>query len=425
MQKIDSILLPVTGRTTVRRLSVHVAQACCAASAVSSFLLQGPASHVLAGIAASTALFTLGAGVRYGRRASAERNGHLSLVAEASAARAQVEELFAMADMLQAADDHEDAGAVLMASAERLLPDLSGALYIFNNSRDRLDLARSWGRKDGFVAPATLFPGTCWALKRGKPHVNDRKGGSLCCQHATGEVSTIEVPMMARGQVFGLLVIAADPGEARDRLRGTRRIARALADSMSLALSNIALREKLRTQSLRDPLTGLYNRRYMEDALKRYVNLAQRTGTPISVLMIDLDNFKRLNDEHGHAKGDAVLRDVAGQLVDTLRPSDVIARYGGEELLVIMPKCSLENAATKAELLRKRVEALSAAHGTEISASFGIATVPETATGAGDVITMADSALYGAKQAGKNRVVTAPRRTRGEDKAAPRLAAAN
>ncbi len=163
----------------------------------------------------------------------------------------------------------------------------------------------------------------------------------------------------------------------------------------------------------------------MEDALKRYVNLAQRTGTPISVLMIDLDNFKRLNDEHGHAKGDAVLRDVAGQLVDTLRPSDVIARYGGEELLVIMPKCSLENAATKAELLRKRVEALSAAHGTEISASFGIATVPETATGAGDVITMADSALYGAKQAGKNRVVTAPRRTRGEDKAAPRLAAAN
>ncbi|WP_277665661.1 sensor domain-containing diguanylate cyclase [Novosphingobium lindaniclasticum] len=346
-------------------------------------------------------------------------------MAEASAARAQVEELFAMADMLQAADDHEDAGAVLMASAERLLPDLGGALYIFNNSRDRLDLARSWGRKDGFVAPATLFPGTCWALKRGKPHVNDRRGGSLCCQHATGEVSTIEVPMMARGQVFGLLVIAAAPGEARDRLRGTRRIARALADSMSLALSNIALREKLRTQSLRDPLTGLYNRRYMEDALKRYVNLAQRTGTPISVLMIDLDNFKRLNDEHGHAKGDAVLRDVAGQLVDTLRPSDVIARYGGEELLVIMPKCSLENAATKAELLRKRVEALSAAHGTEISASFGIATVPETATGAGDVITMADSALYGAKQAGKNRVVTAPRRTRGEDKAAPRLAAAN
>nr|WP_167381802.1 GGDEF domain-containing protein [Novosphingobium panipatense] len=222
--------------------------------------------------------------------------------------------------------------------------------------------------------------------------------------------------MMARGQVFGLLVLACESADAHDRLQDVTRIARALADSMSLALSNIALREKLRTQSLRDPLTGLYNRRYMEDALERYINLAQRTGTPISVLMIDLDNFKRLNDDHGHAKGDAVLRDVAGQLVGTLRPSDVIARYGGEELLVIMPKCSLGDAAAKAELLRQRIEALSAAHGAQVSASFGIATVPETATGAGDVVTMADSALYAAKQSGKNRVVTAPRRAaRGEN----------
>lgn len=357
-----------------------------------------------------SALVTLGVGIRYGRRALAELDGHMALVAEAGAARAQVEELFAMTDMLQAADDHEDAGAVLMASAARLLPDLDGALYVFNNSRDRLDLARSWSARDGFAPPPALFPESCWALKRGKPHVNDRRGGSLCCQHTIGEASTIEVPMMARGQVFGLLVLACESPDAHDRLQDVTRIARALADSMSLALSNIALREKLRTQSLRDPLTGLYNRRYMEDALERYINLAQRTGTPISVLMIDLDNFKRLNDDHGHAKGDAVLRDVAGQLVGTLRPSDVIARYGGEELLVIMPKCSLGDAAAKAELLRQRIEALSAAHGAQVSASFGIATVPETATGAGDVVTMADSALYAAKQSGKNRVVTAPRR---------------
>ncbi len=363
-----------------------------------------------------SALVTLGVGIRYGRRALAELDGHMALVAEAGAARAQVEELFAMTDMLQAADDHEDAGAVLMASAARLLPDLDGALYVFNNSRDRLDLARSWSARDGFAPPPALFPESCWALKRGKPHVNDRRGGSLCCQHTIGEASTIEVPMMARGQVFGLLVLACESADAHDRLQGVTRIARALADSMSLALSNIALREKLRTQSLRDPLTGLYNRRYMEDALERYINLAQRTGTPISVLMIDLDNFKRLNDDHGHAKGDAVLRDVAGQLVGTLRPSDVIARYGGEELLVIMPKCSLGDAAAKAELLRQRIEALSAAHGAQVSASFGIATVPETATGAGDVVTMADSALYAAKQSGKNRVVTAPRRAaRGEN----------
>jgi diguanylate cyclase (GGDEF)-like protein len=191
---------------------------------------------------------------------------------------------------------------------------------------------------------------------------------------------------------------------------------------MSLALSNIALREKLRTQSLRDPLTGLYNRRYMEDALDRYISLAERTGTATSVVMIDLDNFKRLNDEHGHAKGDAVLRDVAGQLVSALRPSDVVARYGGEELMVILPNCGLDDAALKAEILRLRVEGLSDAHGVPISASFGVATVPETSTNAVDVIPMADSALYAAKKQGKNRVALAEPRAARDDKAAPRLA---
>jgi diguanylate cyclase (GGDEF)-like protein len=199
------------------------------------------------------------------------------------------------------------------------------------------------------------------------------------------------------------------------QLRAMRRLARAMADSMSLALSNIALREKLRTQSLRDPLTGLYNRRYMEDALDRYVNLAERTGNSTAVVMIDLDNFKRLNDEHGHAKGDAVLRDVAAQLVGGLRPSDVVARYGGEELMVILPGCTLEGASMKAESLRARIEGLSEVHGTAISASFGIAAVPETSTSPADVVPMADAALYLAKQAGKNCIRIAERRAGRDD----------
>ena len=200
-----------------------------------------------------------------------------------------------------------------------------------------------------------------------------------------------------------------------------RRLGRALADSMSLALSNIALREKLRTQSLRDPLTGLYNRRYMEDALERYVSLAERTGAATSVVMIDLDNFKQLNDVHGHAKGDAVLRDVAAQLVGALRPSDVVSRYGGEELVVILPGCGAEDAYEKAEIMRSRIESLSESHGCPISASFGVASVPETSTGAMDVIPMADAALYVAKQSGKNRVCSAERRASREE-AQPRLA---
>jgi diguanylate cyclase len=179
---------------------------------------------------------------------------------------------------------------------------------------------------------------------------------------------------------------------------------------MSLALSNIALREKLRTQALRDPLTSLYNRRYMEDVLERYANLAERNGSSLSAIMIDLDHFKRLNDEHGHAVGDAVLRAAAAAIVGAIRPSDVACRYGGEELVVLLPDCSLAEALGKAELLRARIESLSDIHGARITASLGVATMPETATNMTEIIPSADAALYRAKQGGRNRAEAAVRR---------------
>jgi len=334
--------------------------------------------------------------------------------------REQIQELFAMTDMLQAAETYEDAGAVLMATARRLLPGYGAALLVFNNSRDRLDLARAWDMPDGFDAPETLSPSNCWALKRGKPHINAPGDATLCCAHHGSNIASVELPMMACGQLHGLLIIThPEIDGAFDRLMDMRRLGRALADSMSLALSNISLREKLRTQSLRDPLTGLYNRRYMEDALERFVSLGSRTGASTAVVMLDLDNFKKLNDEHGHAKGDAVLRDVAAQIVGALRPTDVVCRYGGEELVVILPDCSLEDALDKAEALRERIESLSASHECAIGASLGVAAVPETATSATDILPIADAALYAAKKAGKNRVMASDKRAGRE---APRLA---
>jgi diguanylate cyclase len=269
---------------------------------------------------------------------------------------------------------------------------------------------------DDYHVAETLAPANCWALKRGKPHINDPRTGTLCCSHHATQVATVEIPMMARGVVHGLFVIACDRADAFQRLMGVRRLGRALADSMSLALSNISLREKLRTQSMRDPLTGLYNRRYMEDALERYLSLAERSGNATSVLMIDLDDFKRLNDEHGHAKGDAVLRDVAGQMIGGLRPSDVVCRYGGEEFLVILPNCPLEDAVGKAEHLRARIEALSETHRANVTASFGVAAVPVTSVTATDLIPQADAALFRAKRAGKNRIEHAQKRSEQGEK---------
>jgi diguanylate cyclase (GGDEF)-like protein len=346
-----------------------------------------------------------------------------TLAKQADEQRQQVELLFTMTDMLQSAESHEDAGQVLEATASQLLPNLRGALYIFNNSQDRLDLACKWPH-DGNTNPTeALVPGNCWALKRGKIQFNDPHAPGLCCAHNNGVYSTVEVPMVARGTVHGLLMLGTDDPDARTQLRRITRTVQALADSMSLALANIALREKLRTQSLRDPLTGLYNRRYMEDALERYLDIAARNGTDTSVLMIDLDHFKRLNDTHGHAKGDTVLREVAGQIVGALRPADVAARYGGEELLVILPGCGLQDALLKAEMLRARIEGLSDLHGTQISASFGVASVPETSSGMADVVKLADAALYEAKKAGRNCVRSTTPRSSASIPRKPRLAA--
>jgi diguanylate cyclase (GGDEF)-like protein len=387
---------------------------CVSVLAVSHALAWGPAGTFAAGLLAATA-FTLEAFVAvYGRH---ELHSRADLLIDATRAKEHTDELFAMTDMLQSADNYEDATAVLQASSLRLLPQFGAALYVFNNSRDRLDLAGSWNMSDDYHVAETLAPANCWALKRGKPHINDPQSGTLVCGHHGSHVGTVEIPMMARGVVHGLFVIACDAEDAFARLMKVRRLGRALADSMSLALSNISLREKLRTQSMRDPLTGLYNRRYMQDALERYLSLAERSGNATSVLMIDLDDFKQLNDAHGHAKGDAVLRDVAGQMVGALRPSDVVCRYGGEEFLVILPNCPIEDAALKAEQIRVRIEALTEAHQARVSASIGIAAVPSTSTTASDLIPLADAALFRAKRAGKNRVEQAGNRSDSDEQA--------
>ena len=338
------------------------------------------------------------------RAQNAEKSSRLIAVNET---QEQIEELFAMTDTLQAADSNADAAQVLRATSRRLLPGCGVALYVFNNSRDRLDLVGSWDMPETYEPAESLVPANCWALKRGKDHLNNPHEQSLCCSHYIGEAATIEVPMMARGQVFGLLILGDRGGECHNVDRA-QRIARALADSTSLALSNISLREQLRTQSLRDPMTGLYNRRYMEDTLDRFISLAHRQNQPTSVLMIDLDNFKVLNDEHGHAKGDAVLKDVAAQVVGALRPSDVVCRYGGEELLVILPDCGVDDAMMRAEQVRARIELLSDQHGCNVAASIGVASLPDSAKSASDLLSASDQALYDAKAAGKNQVLAAP-----------------
>lgn len=342
-----------------------------------------------------------------------EMRGRRQLATTAIAARRQVETLFKMTDMLQSAMCYADANAVLRAAAGQLLAGFGGALYVFNSSGDRLDLSIAWDWPEDNQPADTISPSHCWALKRGKPHVNQAGPGALRCEHQDQRVVALEIPMMARAEIYGLLNIQASGPDAEARLSAVSPLAGAIADAMSLALSNIALREKLRSQALRDPLTGLYNRRYMEDVFERYANLAERNDSPLTAIMIDLDHFKRLNDEHGHALGDAVLGGVAAAIIGAIRSCDIACRYGGEELVVLLPDCALIEGVAKAEMIRARIESLSENYGTRITASFGVATISETSAKAGDLLADADAALYRAKQEGRNRVGTAPPRSSG------------
>ncbi|MEO6013784.1 MAG: GGDEF domain-containing protein [Devosia sp.] len=360
------------------------------------------------------------------RSSAREADGRSAALKSADTSREQVARLFEMADVLQSATDYGDANQVLRATANDLLPGFAGALYVFNNSRDRLVLSTAWGRADAL--PETIQPDQCWALKRGKAHLNRAEGSKLCCEHHHGDETVLEIPMIARGEIMGLFQLYAPGDESEARLETITGLGSAIADGMSLALANMGLREKLRNQALRDPLTGLYNRRYMEDCLQRFVRLADRENREVSVVMVDLDHFKKLNDEHGHAFGDSVLRDTAMTIVGALRETDIVCRYGGEELVVILPDCNLDRAADKAELLRARIAALSETHGAAISASFGVASVPYTSQSVTDLLGAADGALYKAKQNGRNQVMMATRRPfqldRLEDGLEPKLEAA-
>jgi diguanylate cyclase (GGDEF)-like protein len=321
----------------------------------------------------------------------------------------EIATLFRMGELLQSSLSPDDIRRVVMHTAQELLPDLGGAFYVFNNSRDRLDLLTAWGAAGTAAGkmPDYFGPHDCWALKRGRPH-GCGMGGGLRCDHAAGAADCMFcVPMQARGEVYGVLQFLP-PAGTETLPRG--ELAQALADGVSLALANMALREKLRNQALRDELTGLQNRRFLEEMLPRMVAHAERRGASIAVLMLDLDHFKQVNDRYGHATGDAVLREVGALLLTRLRRMDMACRYGGEELLVLMPDCSATEALARAHELCAQVRALrDRADGTlpPVTVSIGVAAWPEHGEQIGKVIEAADAALYAAKRGGRDRAIPA------------------
>jgi diguanylate cyclase (GGDEF)-like protein/PAS domain S-box-containing protein len=315
-----------------------------------------------------------------------------------------------MTELLQSCTQRAEAYSIVRETSAQLFPHSSGSLFIFRESRDVLEHAASWGH--GRAPEAGLAPDDCWALRLGNPHFVPRKG-AIRCRHAhEEEESYVCMPVLGQGQTLGLLHIAVEvnPRTMRPARPIDRRL-HALTDRVGPALANLKLRDALREMALRDGLTGLYNRRYLEDALIRELHRAERGAKPVSVVMIDIDHFKQFNDNFGHDAGDFVLSALARAIAKSIRPSDIACRYGGEELAIVLPDASLECAQERIAQIRVAIRNTNPTHlGQALpppTASFGIAVYPKDGTMAADLLRAADQALYRAKQAGRDRVCVA------------------
>jgi diguanylate cyclase (GGDEF)-like protein len=183
------------------------------------------------------------------------------------------------------------------------------------------------------------------------------------------------------------------------------------AAQAALALHNAALLDEVARLATRDALTGLANRRLFEESLEREVARARRLSTPLSLLLIDVDHFKQINDTYGHPAGDAVLAGVAGAITAGTKAFDVPARYGGDELAVLLPGCGSHDARGVAERVRSQIA--EQVHDVPITVSVGVATMPENALDGERLVAAADAALYDAKRAGRDRVHTSARAVDG------------
>ena len=337
------------------------------------------------------------------------------LLEEARAQARSITQISELGSLLQACASRDEAFRIIPERLRQLFPDTSGAVSLLSVAQNRAESQAEWGPS----APADQIfaPAECWALRRGCSHVHPGGESALRCPHLNADGASVCLPLIANGEALGVLavqeneIIARDSSSA-DHSPAWRPLATAAAEHIALALSNLSLREALRVQAVRDPLTGLYNRRYMQEFLERELQRARRQRHPLSVLMLDLDHFKRYNDRFGHAAGDELLRSLGDTLLHSIRSDDVACRYGGEEFVIVLPECPLPLATGRAEEICQRIRKNSTPRPGEerepVTVSVGVAVYDEGgASTVALLLKLADQALYQAKHDGRDRVVVA------------------
>jgi diguanylate cyclase (GGDEF)-like protein/PAS domain S-box-containing protein len=339
------------------------------------------------------------------------------LVKELQLRTRQMTLLNEMGSFLECSGSVVDACAVVSMSMQKLFPEAhSGSLYLFKASRNVVETAARWG--EAGVSEAMFLPDSCWSLRRGELHWTENPGSGITCGHlaASSDTQCLCVPMVAQGNTIGVLHLevrgiaqlhgaSGKEGSFRD---GFERLAVSAASQIALSLASLQLREVLREQSIRDPLTHLFNRRFLEESLERELQLASRKKQELTVLFLDLDYFKKFNDAFGHGAGDMVLQSLADLFRVFFRSTDICCRYGGEEFAIVMPEASAQDAAIRANALRNEIKCLRLRYKNQplgpISLSAGIATFPDHGSTAEELLRLADQSLYESKARGRDVV---------------------
>jgi diguanylate cyclase (GGDEF)-like protein len=308
-----------------------------------------------------------------------------------------------MANRLPGSKDEQEFVNVIERFVPQILPGARGALYVLSNSQTLLRRIGEWNDPNG--SAAEFAPSECWGIRRGHPHTITDASNDIVCLHVNAQQLTGYrcLPLVAQGETVGLFYVE----EQHDTMIHDQDL-HALSETIGLSLVNLRLQEKLRNQSIRDPLTGLFNRRYLEESLELECSRAERSKDPISVVMLDVDHFKRFNDTFGHDAGDIVLKHVSEILRRSIRQGDVACRFGGEEFVVVLPGTGAAEALEVAERVRQSVQKLAVVYRNQSlgrsTVSLGVAVYPVAGETPAELIEAADQALYRAKNAGRDRV---------------------
>lgn len=314
--------------------------------------------------------------------------------------------------LLHSAQDENEAYKIIETNLAKILPDGTGALYITKASRNQLMRVAQWPEKAGW---ATSFsPDACWSLRLGQAYSSVDEGAIRChhSKHKTrNEPLQICIPLVARGETLGVLSVIPKPQLKNDEIEEFKEFVSAIAGGIALSVANVQMFRKLEAQAFEDQQTGLFNRHFLLRQIELEIHKVNRSKAPLSLIMLDVDHFKKFNDLHGHDAGDAVLAHFGQILRKTFRAGDVCCRYGGEEFVVLLPNASTKMAFKRANEFLKKLHGFTIQHNGEvlgpITASAGVATYKIHGNSMDELLKAADAALYSSKEAGRDQVTEA------------------